>query len=317
MAVSTRSNNDSIPQTPQDPGLAAFENDTFDPITYLNSVLPAVHIESLASTSLSNLGNSHTSNSSNTKSSLTDASTKTKALLTQWTAQCSRLCAHLTQQTDEILRGGGRLAYEVDLLRGETSGLTELLDGRLRGEMDMFDRPAAPSEDIVSNDLTKTTSDAADTLQRNQSEIRAPDDGQDQKLDYMTQLRTLNLVRTRLDTVIKTFGDAMSWPLSPSLLTTDSTYISADERAEREEKALQATRRIEEQLRAVIEDSALLDVGARNAQARIEEFKELSAVWKGTKEEKARGIAIEKLEVFVRDEVARRGRVLPERRAGK
>src|SRR6202012_2923462 len=67
-----------------------------------------------------------------------DLSSQTQDLLSQLNAHTTRLSAILTQLTDDILRSGGRLAYQVEVLRGETIGLTETLTDGLKDDITRF-----------------------------------------------------------------------------------------------------------------------------------------------------------------------------------
>lgn len=80
----------------------------------------------------------HLNSTLNPKLSLSELSSQTQNLLSQLNAQTSRLTAVLTQLTDDILRSGARLAYEVDLLRGEAIGLSEALNEGLQDDIAHF-----------------------------------------------------------------------------------------------------------------------------------------------------------------------------------
>lgn len=85
----------------------------------------------------------------NPKLNLPELSSQTQNLLSQLNAQTSRLTAVLTQLTDDILRSGARLAYEVDLLRGEAIGLSEALNEGLQNDIALFvPETTQPTEEV-------------------------------------------------------------------------------------------------------------------------------------------------------------------------
>lgn len=276
-----------------DPSLQPFLAPTFDPTDYLNATLPPLSISS----------RSQSAKGVNGAVSLPELSTQTQTVLSQLNAHTSRLSNTLTQLTDEILRSGSRLAYEVEVLRGESLGLTETLNERLVDDLTLF-TPAGLA--VGSTGLTQDAAASADASEKN--EISVGDVGEFARKDdlvakskddlnlplYMTELRTLSLVKTRLDTVIKTFGDAMGWTLPPSEVSISSSFISVSapepgsESSGQEEKG----QAVAEKLRTEVTD--LLHTGGSGEDAleaaikRVQEIRELAQVWKGTVEEKAR-----------------------------
>ena len=113
-----------------DSNIQAFLQKEFDPADYLNSALPSLSTSSSARNG--QLGRSVP---------LPELSAQLQTLLSQLNAQTSRLSTALTQLTDEILRSGGRLAYEVEVLRGETIGLTDSLENGLKKDIELFGSP--------------------------------------------------------------------------------------------------------------------------------------------------------------------------------
>jgi hypothetical protein len=186
----------------------------------------------------------------------------------------------LTQLTDEIIRSGGRLAYEVELLRGETIGLTDSLDNGLRKDIEMFIPVKEDAQVESTEDKDQSTAESTDP-------------------EYLNRLKTLTSVRSRLDSVIQVFGNAMQWPLAPSDLSLTSSLISvssnpADDR-EREEKGKAYAETWRAQINTLIgsgNDVASLEAAA----AQIEELRRLAEVWRGTAEEKARLKIVEGLQ---------------------
>ena len=255
--------------------LQPFIQASFDPADYLNSTLPALSVNNLP-------------RDQGDRVPLAELSTRTQTLLSSLKAQTSRLSGTLTQLTDEILRSGSRLAYEVEVLRGEAVGLSETLNDTLKGDIAKF---AAKDTD--------STGDAADGARpANASEP-----------EYITQLRTLTLVRSRLDSVIKVFGDAMEWPLAPSELSVTSSLISVsaptvgpEESRNREEKGKEAVQKLQNEISAIFEGASSAEEGVAAAIQKIEELRGLSSVWKGTAEEKARNRLIENLSKTVEEE---------------
>ena len=275
--------------TPNPPQLqlGAFQQASFDPAEYLNNTLPSLSRSSAASRS----------SSSSVAVPLTELSSATQALLAQLNAQTSRLSITLTQLTDEILRTGSRLAYEVDVLRGDTSGLSDALEDTLRADVARFLPPAKSAERQHENDRPlSATASGNDTNNAATAAARLP--------PHLAQLKTLTLVRERLDSVIKVFGDAMQWVLPPSEMSMASSLISvstpdqnADE-ADRERKGREFAASIRGEVEELVASGrANRASGLDDAMDRIEALKVLAQVWKGTAEEKAR---LKILDGFVR-----------------
>jgi hypothetical protein len=123
-----------------------------------------------------------------------------------------------------------------------------------------------------------------------------------QEPDYITNLRTLNQVRARLEDVVQTFGDAMEWPLPPSETSLASSFISVSapepgpDAHSREEKGQEVARKFRAEI------SELLDrEGVEAAARRVEALRALALVWKGTAEEKARTRFVEGLAKVVEE----------------
>ena len=238
-----------------DANIQPFLQPDFDSADYLNNALPGL--------SVSTAGRASQPGQYGRSVPLPELSTQVQSLLSQLNAQTSRLSTALTQLTDEIIRSGGRLAYEVELLRGETIGLTDSLDNGLRNDIELF----VPRHNDEAITIERTT-----------------------EPDYLTHLKTLTQVRSRLDTVIKVFGSAMQWPLAPSDLSLTSSLISVsapDEDRDREEKGKAYVEALRTEINGLIDcgnDIASLET----AMQRIEELRLLAEVWKGTAEEKAR-----------------------------
>lgn len=187
-----------------DPALQPFLNPAFDPAEYLNATLPSLQTSAVS-----------------VKGSVpvAELSTQTQTLLSQLSAQTTRLTTVLTSLTDEILRSGSRLAYETEVLRGEVIGLQEALTEGLQDDVVKF-VPGGLEQDLARRPARSTDTNGtrrrASTVTAPKTPIRA-DPFPIADPPYITQLRTLTLVRSRLDDVIKTFGEAMG-PSQPLLI---------------------------------------------------------------------------------------------------
>ena len=267
-----------------DSSVQPFLHKDFDPVDYLNSTLPALSTTSTPSQSAQHAR----------AVPLSELNAQLQTLLSQVNAQMTRWSNTLTQLTDEIIRSGGRLAYEVEVLRGDTTGLTDVLDNRLRKEIELL----APSHDALNGSHPEheiDTSSPQEELPKPMSATNEP--------EYLDQLRTLTAVRSRLDAVIQLFGDAMAWPLAPSELSSSaaaSSRLSISAPApEAEARDREAKGKVYmENLRAEINDQIgsgddLTSLSA--AAARLEDLRGLAEVWKGTVEEKARVKVVESL----------------------
>ena len=268
-----------------DPALAPFLQSHFDPAEYLNATLPSLSLSGRPA--------------KGTSASLADLSSQTQDLLSQLNAQTTRLSAILTQLTDDILRSGGRLAYEVEVLRGETIGLTDVLKDGLKDDIAKF----------VPGGISVETGSQSESTSRRPSETatKAPQDATqppptaptDTTPDYITSLRTLTTVRSRLENVIKVFGEPMHWTIPPSDISLGSSLISvsAPEPGSDNASLEQRGKEFASSLRSEIADLIIGDPeqGPAKAEARIQALRDLALVWKGTAEEKARGKFVEGL----------------------
>jgi hypothetical protein len=276
-----------------DPALQPFLNPSFDPADYLNSTLPA-------------LQSSNSSQNAKNTVPLAELSTQTQTLLSHLSAHTTRLTTTLTQLTDEILRSGSRLAYEVEVLRGETLGLSEALTEGLHDDVVKF-VPAGLESELArkpttsrarSSTMTIPKTPIAESASTNTNKVADP--------PYITELRTLTLVRSRLDTVIKTFGDAMSWTFPPSEVSVTSSFLSVSapepgsDAHSTEEKGQQVSKQLREEIAGLLAADDPIN-GIEAAAKRVEELKELALVWKGTAEERARNKFVESLAKMVED----------------
>jgi len=255
----------------------------FDPATYLNTTLPSL-----------SLSNTRPTNS-NSAVALPELSIQTQALLSQLNAQTNRLSNSLTQLTDEIIRSGARLAYEVEVLRGETTGLTDTLENGLKKDIELLAPPPPPpaANETASDDAATATQQTGTTTTTTTSRPEP---------EYLVNLRTLSTLRARLDSVIRVFGAATAWPVAPSEVSTGgvaSTFISVSapeatqENAVREAKAKEYAENLRAEINSLL--SANDAAGLEAAAERVEELRVLAEVWRGTAEEKARARVVEGL----------------------
>ena len=293
-----------------DAALAPFLQPQFDPADYLNATLPALSISSVSARPLK----------SGQAASLADVSSQTQDLLSQLNAHTTRLSAILTQLTDDILRSGGRLAYEVEVLRGETIGLTETLTEGLQDEFDKFlpggvsldakvkeaaagADPAAPTDETTHAPPEQKEGPAAQSQPHQDKGTEhgtaAAPPPSSTTPEYISQLRVLSLVRTRLETVIKVFGEAMHWSLPPSEVSLASSLISVSgpEPGSDAQSREQKGKEFAASLRSEISDLITGDPinGADAAAVRIQALRDLAQVWKGTVEEKPRAKFVDAL----------------------
>lgn len=347
-----------------DPFLQSFLNPAFDAAEYLNGTLPAL-LGSSSSLSSSLRSSSALSSSSTGAAAaaaavlpLAELSTEVQTLLTQLNAHTTRLTGTLSQLTDDILRSGSRLAYEVELLRGEAIGLSEALaeEGPLRADLERFapglraaaaadaDGAAARRPSLMSNGVlvpptpapgaaagensptaapitpaaaTATTTAATTALVEKKSSGSPGEVGSgDEEPPYISHLRTLTLVRARLDAVIKTFGEAMEFVFPPSEISVSSGFLSVSapdfpdrhsstaEQISMEDRGQQVLKKLREEISGLLRGGASHEErikGVEAATRRVEEIKTLNTVWKGTAEEKGRQRFVESLARMVEE----------------
>ncbi|KAJ5174566.1 uncharacterized protein N7482_000443 [Penicillium canariense] len=266
-----------------------FGDPNFDPAEFLNETLSPLTVASSQPNATRAPGSV----------SLTELSAQVQSLLSQISAQNIRLSSTLSQLSDEILRSGGRLAYEVEVLRGETIGLSETLTEVLRDDITKFvpDPPSA-AKAFTAGRTTELTQEATEDTTATTEEKETAEEQKDLAVvndpEYITNLRTLNQVRSRLEDVVQTFGDAMDWPLPPSEISFSSSFISVSgpelgaESHSQEEKGQEMLKKLRTEISELLDS----DGGGRNgldaATRRLEALRTLAVVWKGSAEEKAR-----------------------------
>lgn len=249
-----------------------FASPNFDPAEFLNNSLSPLTVASLQP------------NASRVPGSvpLTELSAQVQSLLSQISAQNVRLSSTLSQLSDEILRSGGRLAYEVEVLRGETIGLSETLTEVLSDDIAKFVPESTPSTRKIEEETEDTTKDETKT----EETIADP--------EYITNLRTLNQVRSRLEDVVQTFGDAMEWPLPPSEISFSSSFISVSGPdisvggSDQEEKGQEIMKKLRTEILELLDSEGGGRAGLEAATRRVDNLRTLAIVWKGSAEEKAR-----------------------------
>ncbi|PYI26596.1 hypothetical protein BP00DRAFT_490086 [Aspergillus indologenus CBS 114.80] len=272
-----------------------FTDPSFDPAEYLNNALPALTLASSQS-----IPNNNSSSSSNPRGAapgssssvpLPEMSTQIQSVLSQISAHNVRHSSTLTRLTDEILRGGSRLAYEVEVLRGETIALSDTLTEALRGDIAKFVPEGVDESSGKEVDQEEEDTEAAT--------IQDP--------EFITKLRMLNQVRARLEEVVQTFGDAMEWPVPPSETSLASSFISVSapeagpENQSQEEKGQEVARQLRAEVTGLLESNGGGLEGVEAASRRVEALRTLALVWKGTAEEKARNRAVDSLAKIVED----------------
>ncbi|CAI4218098.1 unnamed protein product [Parascedosporium putredinis] len=231
---------------------------------------------------------------------LAELASESQELVNTLNAHTTRLTNTLTQLTDDILRSGSRLAYQVELLRGEALAFDEALHETLRKEVEKFVPGGLNPVEPATATATATAAAApAPAPTEDRSEAADEDKaasgsgtgtGPDEP-DFVKQLRTLTTVRAQLDAVIKVFGEAMDFvfplPSSPEQQST-------------EEKGQLVLKSMRDQVSTLLVDEDPVH-GIEKAAERVAELKELCTVWKGTAEESGRAKFIASLAKIVED----------------
>lgn len=283
-----------------------FADPNFDPAEFLNESLSPLTVASLQP------------NASRAPGSvpLTELSAQVQSLLSQISAQNVRLSSTLSQLSDEILRSGGRLAYEVEVLRGETIGLSETLTDVLRDDISKFvprsSTESSATRKIENEEDAAVAATTTAATEEAQPEAKNTTDTQQTSAtttdpEYITNLRTLSQVRSRLEDVVQTFGDAMEWPLPPSEISFSSSFISVsgpDLTAgghDQEEKGQETTKKLRNEISQLLESDGGGRTGLEAATRRVEALRTLATVWKGSAEDKARQRFVDTLERIVEE----------------
>ncbi|KAL0470680.1 hypothetical protein QR685DRAFT_497476 [Neurospora intermedia] len=326
-----------------DPFLHDFLGPSFDAAAYLNAKLPPLQTSAGSSSSSSSSSSSLASRSAVNQGTttaaaavpLSEVSLQAQSVLSQLNAHTTRLTNTLTQLTDDILRSGSRLAYEVELLRGETLSLAETLTEGLQEDVAKFvpggisipEAPVPATTPGVSTEggahQRRLSVAVASQQQQHQQQPPQPEtpaevsaataeEEEPQEPPHITQLRTLTLVRSRLDSVIQTFGSAIDFVFPPSEISAVSSFLSVsapappdsfvsgsgggpDSVASTEEKGQKVLQALRDEISSLLESNHDKNnddndpiKGIEEAAKRVGELKELVKVWKGTAEERGR-----------------------------
>jgi hypothetical protein len=267
----------------------------FNPVDFLNDALPNLSLST--QTQASKVSRS---------TQVQGAATEALALFSSLNAINIRSSSELTSLTDEIIRSGNRLAYEVEVLRGDVNGFHELLTESLRKDISEFVKDEAIGQ-VASPIYPDADGDEM-------VHIRAPTD----EPDFMARLRLLSKVKARLESVITVFGEAMEWPVPPSevsgasLISVSAPELGIQSSAE-DDKANEVLKRIRAEIGDLLAPAPGDYTGVDAASRKVEEYARLATLWKGTGEEKARLKFVESLTKLVED----RRRALDAREAAR
>ncbi|KAK5951908.1 hypothetical protein OHC33_007201 [Knufia fluminis] len=251
----------------------------FDPIDYLNDTLPSLNLTSQGV-------------KQNRTSQLQSSWTDIQSQVSRLNAYNARASTELTTLTDEILRSGNKLAYEVEVLRSDANSLFDLLSETLQEDIQQFVREEVSDE----SGITPNEGDAE----------TAPVQGTKDP-EFMQQLRLLGNVKARLEEVIRVFGDALKWPIPPSDVSVASTLISVSApelgvaSSAEDDKARATIRQFREELSELLNSEGGGIAGLEAANKRLVEWQNLALVWKGTAEEKARNRVVDGFAKIVDD----------------
>ncbi|KAF9779978.1 hypothetical protein IL306_000770 [Fusarium sp. DS 682] len=274
--------------------LQDFLDPTFDPATFLNSTLPPLQQRTVPGRT-------------GDVAPLAELSTQAQTLISQLNAQASRLSTTLTHLTDDILRSGSRLAYEVELLRGETLSLQEAMNETLHDDINKFVPEGLQEAIEAKNAAAAAAKEDRSAAPSTTAAAIANDGANPDDPEFIRQLQTLTLVRSRLESVIKTFGDAMEFVFPPSEISVSSGFLSVSApepgsaQQSSEEKGKEVLKNIRNEIADLLNKSGDPVQGIEKAAQRIEQLKELNRVWKDTAEEKGRNKFIESLAKMVED----------------
>ena len=260
--------------TPVDAILAPLSRAQFDAVDYLNETLPSL-----------NLSAQNQSSKASRPAQMQTASSEVQTLLSKLNTHNVRSSSELTSLTDEILRSGNRLAYEVEILRGDINNFYDLLTDTLKEDINHFVRDQTVPENLEPE--TKNGTPGQQTT--------------DNDPVFITQLRMLGQVKARLEAVVAIFGEAMKWSVPPSDLHVASSLISVSapelgvQNTEEDERARESARAIRGEIQELLDSDGGGYVGLEAAANRLEHYKDLATIWKGTAEERVRLRFVESL----------------------
>ncbi|KAL7272523.1 hypothetical protein RUND412_004665 [Rhizina undulata] len=280
----TTTNSSSSSALLSDPILAPFLSSNFSASTYINSSLPPLLPPPTLSSAKSSKPGAET---------LSALSSKATTLLSTLDLHTQRLIAHLQTLTDEILRVGPRLGYEVDLLRGDVIGLGETLEVTLVSDIARFS--------------SLNTSGEGTEIEDNGGEPRPQD-----KPEVLDKLEMLATVRSRLEEVIRIFGEAMDWglptetpeepppaPANPYAASMSTPALPTAPPLSNNGKLVRGQNPTDEILYLLASNDI---AGARK---RVDELKHLATVFHGTIEGPARSAVVEALDARIQEEEAK------------
>lgn len=257
-----------------------FDED-FDPVKYLDNILPNFTLTSKIQ-----------AGKQNRSGQIHAASTEIQSLVSKLNTYNVRTSTELTGLTDEILRSGNRLAYEVEVLRSDANSLYDLLSNTLQRDISYFVQKEALRNGAENVDDLDLTSEAS-------SRLPGP--------EFMQQLRLLGHVKSRLEDVIKVFGEALKWPVPPSDVSVASSLISVSApelgvaNSAEDDKARAVTRQYREEITDLLSSEGGGQAGLEAATRKVEGFQNLVTVWRGTAEERARNRVVEGFAKIVED----------------
>ena len=296
-----------------------FTDPSFDPVDFLNDTLPPL---TLASPSQPPASRSVSAASV----PIGELSAQLQSLLSQISSLNVRHANNLNGFTDDILRSGGRLAYEVEVLRGEAIGLSDSLADVLHDNIVKFVpegfEEEKQEEEEGEEEGAKNCAEEQKVHNKTTGQLgnhcTADESTTTTDPEYITKLRTLTQVRARLEDVIRIFGEAMDWPLAPSessLTSASFISVSAPETSLdsqiQEKKGQEAAKKIRDSVVELLNSEEKEEGGVEAASRRVESLRVLSAVWRRTAEERPRTKFVDSLARIVED----RRRALESRQA--
>ncbi|MCJ1275405.1 hypothetical protein MMC21_003208 [Puttea exsequens] len=266
-----------------DPILQCFLTPAFSSTDYLNATLPTLKPQS---------------------QSLSSTASQTQSLISTLSAQITRLSTTLTTLTDDILRTSSRLAYEVELLRGEALTLADSLSGRgdLHEHIVQFVPEGLEKSALEARSQPSSPTEARHTPNGQALQVEGSENGREP--DALKRLRTLQHVRRQLQTVIGRFNLALSFPMPPSLLATATMSLISvnvpNQDPELESKGQAALAKLKSEISVILERGEY-----ESARNMVAELRDVCVIWKGTGEEKARERWVDGLAEMVDAEVRR------------
>lgn len=280
----------SLDASSTDPALSQLKEPSFDAVSFLNDNLPVLTFSSAQ----------QPGTKGNKGAQIQDASAQLQGLLTKVNAQHIRSSSQLTQITDDILRSGSRLAYEVEVLRGEANGLYEVLTETLRSDISHF-----VTEQVAVDTIEGTPNGSAGYLG---------------DPEFIVQLRMLGQVKARLEAVIGVFGEVMEWNMpsvnsvASSLISVSAPELAMMETTDRDENGQETAKKYRSEIIELLDSDGGGYAGLEAAAEKVEELRMLCIVWKGTAEEKTRSRFVDNLSKLVEERKrALDSRALPQR----